>query len=105
MNKKVCHLRCDTCKSEAIGKTLEECLNKIECLDDGGPLDDTCKIALKADGKAVFVLDQKIKDGYKGETDLSGEGKKKSPKPLSPAEDSPQDEPADEDSGETEPIE
>ena len=72
MKDTICHLRCDTCKSQSIGDTLKECLDKIKCLSDGGPLDDTCYIALKADGKAVFELNQKLKDDYKGETNLSG---------------------------------
>lgn len=82
MNKKVCHLRCDTCKSQVTGESLGECLENIKCLSDGGPLDDTCKIALKADGKAVFVLDQKLEDSYKGDTDLSGKVQPKKEKPA-----------------------
>lgn len=72
MKDLTCHLRCSTCKSQVTGNSLKECLDNIKCLSDGGPLDDTCYIALKADGKAVFELNQKLKDDYKGETDLSG---------------------------------
>lgn len=100
MTNKICHLRCSTCKSEAIGESLGECLKNIKCLSDGGPLDETCKIALQADGKAVFVLDQKIKDSYKGETDLSGKiQEKKSSKKETPKE--PTEEASNETSEET----
>jgi len=88
MNKKVCHLRCNTCKSQVTGETLGECLENIKCLSDGGPLDDTCKIALNADGKAVFVLEQKIKDSYEGKTDLSGKVQQKEKKPSKKKEES-----------------
>jgi len=72
----ICHLRCDTCKSQVTQNTLGECLDEIKCLLDNGPLDDTCKIALKADGKSVYTIHQEIPNTYKGKTDTSGVVKK-----------------------------
>lgn len=51
-----CHLRCDTCKSEVIANSLDDALDKIICSQDGGAIDDTCRIALKANGKPVFSI-------------------------------------------------
>ncbi len=54
-----CHLRCDTCKSQVVANSLEQCLDKIICSQDGGVIDDTCRIALKVNGKPVYSI-QKI---------------------------------------------
>lgn len=84
---KVCHLLCNECGSQTTGNSLKECLDNIKCLSDGGPLDDTCRIVLSADGKAVFEINQKIPDDYKGETNLSGTPDlKKSKSPSKPKE-------------------
>lgn len=77
---KVCHLLCNSCNAQTVGSSLKQCLSDIKCLSDGGVLDDTCKISLVADGKAVFKIEQVIEDDYKGETDLSGKTKKPEPK-------------------------
>lgn len=76
-----CHLRCDTCKSQVVYNTLGECLDKIKCSQDGGPLDDTCRIALKADGKPVFSIHREINDDYIGKTNTSGIVKESKPEP------------------------
>ncbi len=77
---KVCHLFCNSCKAQTVGSSLKQCLSDIKCLSDGGVLDDTCKISLVADGKAVFKIDQVIKNDYKGETVIGGEAKEPEPK-------------------------
>jgi len=89
---KICHLRCNTCKAQTTGSSLESCLKSIKCLSDGGELDETCAIALRADGKAVFELKQVIKDDYKGETVLKGEAKPVEPKTEEPKTKEPKNE-------------
>ena len=69
-----CHLRCDTCKSQVVANTLGECFDKFKCSSDGGPIDDTCRLALRVNGQPVYSIHQEIENNYTGKpTKISGE--------------------------------
>lgn len=61
-DKKTQNLRCSKCRAQTECSSLEETLSEMRCGLNGGHIDDSCKVNLQLDGKAVFGIKQIIQD-------------------------------------------
>jgi len=92
-------VECLLCRTQAIGNTLEDALEKLKCKGEEtwNPLH---KAAIQVDSKLVFELKQKIPDNYHGTTRLTGEptpAKVHASKPKKTKEPEPEEESKQED--------
>ena len=55
-------MRCSKCRAQTECSSLEETLSEMRCGLNGGHIDDSCKVNLQLDGKAVFGIKQIIQD-------------------------------------------
>lgn len=57
------NLRCNKCRAQTECVSLKDTLNEMRCGLNGGHIDDSCKINLTLDGKAVFGIHKLDKNG------------------------------------------
>lgn len=57
------NLRCNKCRAQTECVSLKQTLNEMRCGLNGGHIDDSCKINLTLDGKAVFGIHKLDKNG------------------------------------------
>ena len=54
------NLRCSKCRAQTECSNLNKTLSEMRCGLNGGHIDDSCKVNLALDGKAVFGIKQII---------------------------------------------
>lgn len=61
-DKETQNLRCSKCRAQTECSSLEDTLADMRCGLNGGHIDDSCKVNLQLDGKAVFGIKQILQE-------------------------------------------
>ena len=61
-DKQTPNLRCSRCKTQTECSSLKDTLDEMRCGLNGGHINDSCKVNLQLDGKAVFGIKQILQD-------------------------------------------
>ena len=61
-DKETQNLRCNKCRAQTECSSLKDTLDEMRCGLNGGHIDDSCKVNLTLNGKAVFGIKQILQE-------------------------------------------